>query len=257
MYGLTEGKPIRRADLNSHSTSPEPSLPDTTIEARLREQLNLEYALPDKILDRTTPVQQQLDTQTVPNDGGEDADIFEFRLFSKSTSKPLHTNERAGVPLRVNIRSPSPCVGEPGFLRPRRSDTYYFKGDPSVEEKEQYRSAAVSGDEITRQISVRWHGCSLPWRVITINATARTETSNSSAHTKSNPVRRTRQGKKRRIITRKKMALIAAKQAQVNMTQADREAAEREKRTRRNREKKVKKKEKEKAKKTQNIDQQS
>jgi len=53
---------------------------------------------------------------------------------------------------------------------------------------------------------------------------------------------RKRAGKKRRIIVRKKLALVRAKEAVSNMTAAEREAAEREKRTRRNREKKVKKK---------------
>lgn len=59
---------------------------------------------------------------------------------------------------------------------------------------------------------------------------------------------RKRVGKKRRVLIRKKLALVRAKEAVANMTSAEREAAEREKRTRRNREKKVKKKSRDKLK---------
>ena len=60
---------------------------------------------------------------------------------------------------------------------------------------------------------------------------------------------RKRDGKKRRIAVRKKVAALRLKQEQEAMEKAAKEAAEKEKRTQRNREKKVKKKARDKAKK--------
>ena len=64
---------------------------------------------------------------------------------------------------------------------------------------------------------------------------------------------RKRNGKKRRIAIRKKIAVVDAKLAIASMTKEEKDAAEQEKRTRRNREKKVKKKEKDKLKKIQSA----
>ena len=92
-------------------------------------------------------------------------------------------------------------------------------------------------------------GCALPWRVIAITASAARSSSGLVANIAKTSTNRTRMGKKRRIILRKKLALVRAQEAARSMTAAEREAVEREKRTKRNREKKVKKKERDKLKK--------
>ena len=92
-------------------------------------------------------------------------------------------------------------------------------------------------------------GCELPWKVVTIRGPCSRKATTSFTSLPTESTNRKRIGKKRRIILRKRVALLKTKEAAEKMKVAEKEAAEREKRTRRNREKKVKKKVREKAKK--------
>lgn len=79
----------------------------------------------------------------------DEEDEFEFRLFA-TPGKPT-------TAVRVRVRSPTPAHGEPGFVQPRRSDGYYFTGSNN-EKAEQYRDAAVTGEELVKGLRVRWVG---------------------------------------------------------------------------------------------------
>ena len=210
-------------------------------------------------------------TGTIPKEDKENEDCFEFRLFSRPTWNPVPSNETAVAPVRIDIRSPSPDIREIGFLEPRRPDDYYFTNGSSEQERKQYQSVAVSGEDILRQTEARWvrfilaanvitnscqlqYGCALPWRVITVKNFQNLVTSNKSTPNKSVSTKKTRQGKKRRILLRKRLALTAEKEAIARISKVGKEAAEREKKTRLNRAKKVRRKEKEKARKTIDLD---
>ena len=83
-------------------------------------------------------------------------DFYEFRLFNEPPLNPSTAGNAQGPPRRIGIRSPSPDPGGPGFLIPRRSDTFYFASCGNAEKTEQFRRVAVSGEEILRARGDRW-----------------------------------------------------------------------------------------------------
>ena len=151
-------------------------------------------------------------------------------------------------PQKISLRSPSPASGESGFVRTERPATYYYTGETSAERAEQYRIAAVSGEQLLQGLGTRWvcspvvsvwllltafikPGFEMPWRVTILKATGRIMTTSSFDTSQTVIGKKKRIGKKRRIAIRKH------------------KTGEREKRTKKNREKKVKKRQKEKLKK--------
>ena len=90
------------------------------------------------------------------NEQGENG--FEFRLFSTST-KERALGDLDNVAQRVNLKSPTPVTTEPGFVQPRRSDTYYFANKVSAEQKEDYERAAVSGEDVRKGLEARQVRC--------------------------------------------------------------------------------------------------
>ncbi|MCJ1243566.1 hypothetical protein MMC30_000763 [Trapelia coarctata] len=250
MFEIPNAKRVRRQDLYSRSPSPSPSpsTPDSPLRARLQQQYEAAYQLPHSFEGAVSPAVSHRSPTPAAEDLAaqiRDEEAFEFRLFSKPGS-----GDQAPVkPSRILIRSPSPVIGEPGFLQPRRSDKYYFATTPTCEQRACFEAAAISADAIVAEQAHKWPGCALPWRVTTITAPAARSSSALAANLTGISTKRKRVGKKRRIILRKELALVREKEAIRSMTAAEREAVEREKRTKRNREKKVKKKERDKLKK--------
>ena len=173
-------------------------------------------------------------------------EAYSFRLFAKSGVPGPQEGEEQGPP-KISLRSPSPASGEPGFVHTERSVTYYFTGETSAERAEQYRIAAVSGEQLLQGLGTRWvcspvfpvwllltvfikPGFEMPWRVTILKATGRIMATSSFDTSQTVIGKKKRIGKKRRIAVRKH------------------KAAEREKRTKKNRDKKVKKRQKEKLK---------
>ena len=258
------GHSIGRLELSSCSPSIERSSPSPSLEKRLKEQLVAIYgttSLDGRNGDGSSD-QAATDTSVVKAEENNE-DEYEFRLFAKPSTKSTESTTAT----RIVIRSPTPVHGEPGFVKPRRPDTYYFAGYAHGELMEHYRSAAVTGEHIVEGLNVPWvcpqvytegllclrilqPGCELPWRVVTIHAVDARKGSNSTRTTDATSHKRKRIGKKRRIMIRKKTATKKEEESAAKQDRAEKEAAEREKRTRRNREKKVKKKRKEKLKKS-------
>ncbi|KAL9115275.1 MAG: hypothetical protein Q9187_007348 [Circinaria calcarea] len=252
---MEEGADIRsvsRAELYPGSESSELHEDDRAVEESLQERYRQDYLSSavdvtfDEGLERAT-------NETDPGDEGErgqeGVEIFAFRLFSRSASKPSGSANNGNTPSRIDIRSPSPPVGEPGFIHPRRPDSYYFTGEADRVTMERFHASAVCGQDVLAELQRRWRGNELPWRVITWRTTGAPVAWKQNLSTAKGSGGGKRAGKKKRIATRKKMALIQSQRTQATLSQQKKQAANREKRTRRNREKKVKKKERDKSKK--------
>jgi len=141
---------VRRADLISSQPSTEPSSPSSSLEGRFQQQLTSFYR--DASLDNQieTGALNQPPTGTAEAEA-QDEDEYEFRLFAKPLDSTKHTTNT-----RIVLKSLTPIQGDPGFVKSRRSDAYYFTGNTSEALMEQYRCAAVTGEHITRGLGVRW-----------------------------------------------------------------------------------------------------
>lgn len=82
---------------------------------------------------------------------------YEFRLFARPSGSGLETSESNELP-RVALRSPTPLNSEPGFVNPQRAEDYYFTGKPSAEQAEQFSRATVSGEQVLKNLGMRWVG---------------------------------------------------------------------------------------------------
>jgi len=143
---------VRRTDLISSQSSCEPSSPSSSLEGRFQEQLTGFYDVVS--LDN----QDGLGALDQPATGSAEAeaeaqneDEYEFHLFAKPLDSTKPTTKT-----RVIVRSPTPTQGDPGFVKSRRFDAYYFTGNTGEVLREQYRSATVTGEQITRGLAVRW-----------------------------------------------------------------------------------------------------
>ena len=164
-------------------------------------------------------------------------DSAEFRLFA-------NLGPSASESQRVVLRSPTPDAGNPGFVVTRRPDTYYFMGEATEEQVQQYQQASVSGYDILASLATRWKGCEVPWRVTVIKRPSPAKSSKMETSETRNSEKRARKGKKTRIAIRKRIVKANAIQAEKAVSQEQKEANEREKRNRRNREKKIKRRQK-------------
>lgn len=135
-----------------------------------------------------------------------------------------------------------------------RDPTYYFAEKAVGEQKWQFESAALSGEEILDLAKRRAWGLEVPWRVRVLKTTGKLKTAGGDADTiveveVGDEIKRKRPGKKSRIVSRQKKKKRDEIEEKHRRDKELKDETEREKRTRRNREKKVKKKMKEKAKK--------
>lgn len=222
---------VSRADLASPESTTEPAS-DPEVIARLKQLGDFDF------------VQRSEDTvghgDETHDDDGDDLD---FQLFatSKTTAAPAN---------RIRLRSPTPTVGEPGFVQANRDSSYYFAPTLSSKDKDNLQYSALSGVQVLTNAHIPWPGSAYPWKILHLPSSSLTRSARSQStallakrlEAGAEPKKRTRPGKNFRIKVRTK---LAASKAAVER----KEAEEREKRTRRNREKKVKKKMREKAKK--------
>ena len=231
---------VRRSELRSAESTPLSSDDSGAIQA-LKDLTSYEYI--------TEAQGSDVDLKDQPEDE------LEFRLFA--SDKPADTSKSAENIHRIRLRSPSVQLREPGFTRPERYSSYYFTRLPSNEDKEAFRAAALSAQQVLDISHQPWPGSSYPWKVLQIPASCvsrsvqiQTSTTFSKLATGEDESKRKRPGKKARIKIRTKLAASRSQKEAARKAAALKEAAEREKRTQRNREKKVKKKMREKAKKS-------
>ena len=164
-----------------------------------------------------------------------DADALDFRLFTRSAH---YTSSQ------VVLRSPTPQLGDPGFVteRPRN---YYFANQLDHEKAKEYEQAAISGEAVIAGLQIRYTGCALPWRMTVVQSSKR-PSSNASllSGTLSDGKKRTRKGKKTRLAIRRRLAKDGEQKVNYGSMKLSKEQAKEEKRNRKNREKKIKRRRK-------------
>ena len=217
---------ISRADLQLPESSP-PSSPELTQISRIHE---FEFIH-----------NQELPDAEIPEEDIEDG--FSFQLF-------------AGGPTTISkIRLDSPDLAdvEPGLLQPNRPSAYYFTSPTSPEEQQNFKVAAISGQDLISSSKIPWPGMSYSWKVTHIPFCTKRQrlllqsSEQTYAKLHAAAAKRTRPGKKARIAGRIKLAAVKVEQEAAKRAAETKEVLEKEKRIRRNREKKLKKKEKAKA----------
>lgn len=252
---------VCRADLRSRSSSPSSGAePDEEIQHLLQSRLAEVYG-PIATLPVIANTQVGGKTTLEPEsqaDGGDDG--FEFRLFATSKGSKCPSDLKTGrIILEEDDES---VVGNGGFIIPWRDPRYYFTGEVTELQKQQYGTAAVSGEDVLRGLQIRHAGLEVPWRVSTIKvgissykklAVQDIGVKDEEKAPVDGQSKRKRIGKKMRILHRKREKIHKELQLFEQEKLAVRESAEREKKTKRNREKQQKKRAKEKAKKAGNT----
>jgi hypothetical protein len=218
------------------------------------------------------------DAHKCPKEEKRPEQKFEFNLFAPSTDNEAKATQHAKISLRASP-SPGDALSEGRFIKPNRSDTYYFTSSLSQSElrelRSQYLTSAVTSNEISRRSKAAWPGMKMEWRIIApksvivrrkrassedtdlpadTNGISRIDPkieihNNSSSEKLLPPVpvstvgRRTKPSKKRRILLRKRIA------RQTKLTGEANDQAIREKKSAMNRKNKLRRREKEREKK--------
>lgn len=253
---------MHRSDIYSLSSSPDPSEPDSELTALFHSRLKGIYGpvfadtAPAAAFKSVETAHDLLDATRNNHDGW-----FEFRLFAGSfctaTGSTEGQNSRSPViTTRITIADDAQrgADNQGGFTVRSRDSNYYFAAPASAAQRRAFATAAVSGEDVRRNLDVRYTGWAMPWRVRVLRSTAATaikQGGRGGAHEEEadGGRRKKKPGKKRRVVLRVRKRKADEQRERREKEELEREAREREKRTRRNREKKVKRKMKEKAKK--------
>ena len=147
---------MARAELEIEAFSEDDDSVDHALEAQFRD-----YFEPQDV--NGTSQSQDSDAKRVEDassclveqNANHEDEAYSFRLFAKPGVPGLPEGEEQS-PQRISLRSPSPASGEPGFVNTERPATYYFTGETSAERAEQYRIAAVSGEQLLQGLGRRW-----------------------------------------------------------------------------------------------------
>lgn len=274
---------VRREDLydsaSDHGSSPEPETAETAelrakLNARLSSLLSLDLPplsqpsplksepTPTTSTNNEPPASPPSDSDLEPQPAGsaepepEEAEPeFAFRLFSTSTPS------QKVVLLPDNDADPFSATGKPytGPAITPRALSHHIRGELSELEQSQFAFAAVSGAEVLKRArEERAWGLEVPWRVTSIKLLvshgrlegAGTGTGGDGKLAEDgSKKKKTRPGKKRRIVLRKRDKAKKEKEAVVEKAKMSKEEHLKEKKKRLNREKKLKRRAKEKEKK--------
>ena len=191
-----------------------------------------------------------LQTDALGRDEVAEVEEVAFRLFA-----PSSTQVDGGAAKVIRIRSLTPENEEAGLVDPHRDRRYYFVGQRTPGEVQQYALAAVSGEEVLARSRSYWPGSVYPWKIIHIRAAQaksafRADNTSMNIMLAEDSTRRRRLGKKGRIRKRQKYAKREARAKEQSVVLAEKERLAREKKARRNREKKFKKRARDKTKKS-------
>lgn len=179
----------------------------------------------------------------VAEDGGEEG--YAFNLFSTSTA-------RTGAVAKVILDDGADALGDGALVRPRPR-SHYASGPASATDKERYRFAAVTADDIYERSSQRSWGMEMPWKVISIQATRKAKPSDKTVEVlmedADKETKRKRPGKKTRILLRERTKIKAKAAEEAAKKLVDKEEHLKDKKKRLNRIKKLRKRAKEREKK--------
>ncbi|KAI0108686.1 hypothetical protein GGR51DRAFT_123082 [Nemania sp. FL0031] len=263
MFALPEAKRIRRKDLYDSASSAassdeeeEAGGRDLQAESALHARLNAQLS---SLLDFTFSVapaaQQQPANETqapIPASHAQEEDehpeeeAFTFRLFRDEAL--THTV------VLTNDEDPA-ALGEGGFVVPSRPRSYYIASAPSMQKVSEYRSVAVSAEYVLADAKRRRWGLEKPWRVIHIGTSqpmprsAQEKDPLGQEEKKEEKKKRTRPGKKHRIVLRIREKAAREREETEKKTALEKEQHIQEKKKRLNREKKLKRRQKEREKK--------
>ncbi|KAG6134808.1 hypothetical protein E4U38_002154 [Claviceps purpurea] len=259
MFDLPDAKRVRREDLDGSTAQSWSDGANETIDTALEARLNAHIA---KSLGLDSPQdtsQAALRPQISPplpraqsaaqddeprdNDAGE----FEFRLFSSR------------LPAKVTLEDDSAPPQEGGLAHPRPQSFYLANHIPPALQNE-YRFAAVSGEDVLLQSHRPSWGMAYPWKVtrIVVTRKAKGKSGNTStrvdadadADMEGQRRQKKRPGKKKRIAERKEMQALKEKNQMETKRALDKEEQLKEKKKRLNRIKKLRKRAKNKEMKT-------
>ena len=147
---------VTRADLNIEAFSEDDDSIDHALEAQFRDFFESQYVNgTSQSQDSDANRVKDASSRSVEQDPNHEDEAYRFRLFAKPEVPGLREAQEHG-PQRISLKSPSPASGEPGFVNPERPATYYFTGETSAERAEQYRTAAVSGEQLLQGLGTRW-----------------------------------------------------------------------------------------------------
>ncbi|KAK3994777.1 hypothetical protein QBC44DRAFT_391015 [Cladorrhinum sp. PSN332] len=251
MFELPDAKRVRREDLydSDRSDRERDASPELEGEndAELREKLNAK--LSSLLAINLSPAGGD-EVSAADRDGGAEEAEFDFRLFS--TSAP---SQKVVIGTREEEAIPGEHV--PFARRPM---SHYIRGELTAQEKEQFRLAAVSAEDVFNAASQRAWGYEVPWRVTRITVVGHKGQQHQpvfgTAVEAEGKRKKTRPGKKTRIVLRTrekaKREEMEKRKAEVEKRQnqlMSKEEHMREKKKRLNRERKLKRKMKEKEKK--------
>lgn len=236
---------MRRSDLytRSSSSSPEPSSPiDPDASARFHEQLASLYGtIPTQSYATEDALKPEFNNDVPdlppPEDEQDQEEEFDFRLFS---------NDNEG---KIVLKEEVPDKGV--FIVKERNQKYYFTGPIGGKRKEEFASAAVSGEDVLQGKEQRYWGWEVPWRVrvLKVGFAGQKSVGNNGLGVGNNSHgdKRRKLGKKMRIILRERKRKSDAQQEAMTKEKESKEEADRERKARKNREKKERRKAKEKA----------
>ncbi|AEO62659.1 8219fa1a-9cb8-4db2-8826-d286493f0173 [Thermothielavioides terrestris] len=273
MFELPDAKRVRRDELYESSSdrhsSPER---DDAEDAELRAKLNARLSgLLSVDLGPPGPAPATTNIGSQSPDGANQAGVdsepkaaakpeFEFRLFS--TSAP--SQKVVLVPDDEEFKYDGPAISQ-------RPLSHYIRGELTPREREQFRFAAVTAHDVRAWAQQRAWGLEVPWRVTKLTVTAvggkgatgpaaaapaaadgllrQQSIEGSQGMEKTKTKKKTRPGKKSRIVLRKRKKAKEEAAAALEKQRMSKEEHLREKKKRLNREKKLKRRRKEKEKK--------
>ena len=144
---------VRREDLHSRSPSPQSATPDVALETLFRERFEENYTSAKEC----GPLQSEIPAvEATVEEPNEEEEAFDFRLFSTSARKPSDSTGAQDTPRKIVIKSPSPVIGESGFTRAPRPESYYFAGASTLERRQQFEQVALSGQEVLKGQDFRY-----------------------------------------------------------------------------------------------------
>ncbi|KAI1824736.1 hypothetical protein F4861DRAFT_504639 [Xylaria intraflava] len=263
MFELPETKRVRREDVfesaSSGTESDQEGDHNSEAESELRAKLNAQLsglldfsfaADPEVHVRQTDQTEAESESQPpiAPGDAQQETEhpeeeAFAFRLFRDQA--PTHTV------VLTQDEDPT-ALGEGGFVVPSRPRSYYIAPAPSSRQVSEYRGVAVSAEYILADAKKRRWGLEKPWRVIHILADSDLASKPVSGEVEGSvgkKRKRTRPGKKHRILLRMKEKTAREREEASKKMALDKEQHLQEKKKRLNRERKLKRRQKEREKK--------
>ncbi|KAJ4306396.1 hypothetical protein N0V88_001196 [Collariella sp. IMI 366227] len=249
MFEIPDAKRVRREELydsSSDRSSPERETEDDAalrekLNARLSNLLSLEFST---ITAPPQPVEQTSTQDAQPANVDEIADEeeeFAFRLFSTSEI------QKVVLVSEDDAKFEGPAISQ-------RPISHYIRRELTPAEREQFRIATVTGQDILAWARQRAWGLEVPWRVTKLTVVGKAGKGAAASETQlegsvEGKKKKKRLGKKSRIMMRKREKVRKEAEAVEEKKKMSKEEHLKEKKKRLNREKKLKRRAKEKEKK--------